>query len=205
MLMIRQQYSEDGIPANEDINTLLGKVERKLTSAAIKYLKIRIRKKKKTKNKIKPLSNTTTTKLYACFVDFKKAFDAAWHAWRTLFKLLQINVKKGANHLLVAFDMRLWIERKIRHPTEGFEPASPCNRALVGCDIHYIRSCTTLDTWQLYWCVCRKQLATSKCLRIHLSFFPCFTLSLTNWGTLNLLSEGREFQVALFPGRSLFE
>ena len=82
MLMIRRQYSEDDIP-NEDVNTLLGKVERKLTSAAIKYFKkIRIRKRTK-KKKIKPLSNTTTKKLYACFVDFKKAFDAAWHAGRT--------------------------------------------------------------------------------------------------------------------------
>ena len=30
-------------------------------------------------------------KIYACFVDFKKAFDSVWHD-KLLFKLLQINV-----------------------------------------------------------------------------------------------------------------
>ena len=31
-------------------------------------------------------------KIYACFVDFKKAFDSVWHDDGLLFKLLQINV-----------------------------------------------------------------------------------------------------------------
>jgi len=30
-------------------------------------------------------------KIYACFVDFKKAFDSVWHDG-LLFKLLQINI-----------------------------------------------------------------------------------------------------------------
>ena len=34
---------------------------------------------------------TITKKIYACLVDFKKAFDSVWHDG-LLFKLLQINV-----------------------------------------------------------------------------------------------------------------
>ena len=29
--------------------------------------------------------------MYACFVDFRKAFDSVWHGW-LLYKLLQIGV-----------------------------------------------------------------------------------------------------------------
>lgn len=75
MLMIRREYSENDIIPDKDGNTLLGKVESELTSPSTELKVLKYKNKKKLKKK-KPSENTTTKILYACFVDFKKAFDS---------------------------------------------------------------------------------------------------------------------------------
>ena len=40
--------------------------------------------------------NCHQTKVYACFVDFRKAFDSVWHDG-LLYKLLKINIRATSN------------------------------------------------------------------------------------------------------------
>ena len=47
-------------------------------------------------------------KMYACFVDFKKAFDSIWHVG-LLYKLLQINVGGCFYNLTEEFVLKLYM------------------------------------------------------------------------------------------------